>query len=36
MMCWERDIYLQLVVDYQEKKKQKEMTAHNGANFFNL
>jgi hypothetical protein len=36
MMCWERDIYLKLVLDYQEKKKQKEMTTHNGVNYFNL
>lgn len=36
MHCWERDIYLKLVADYQEKKKQKEMNTHNGVDYFNL
>jgi hypothetical protein len=36
MICWEREIYLKLVIDYQEKKKQKQMQSVNGVDFYNL
>jgi hypothetical protein len=36
MKCWERDIYIQLIAEYQEKKKQSSMNSHNGINYFNL
>jgi len=36
MVCWERDIYLKLVLDYQEKKKQQQMQRTNAGDFFNL
>lgn len=26
MIWWEREIYVKILVDYQEQKKQKEMT----------
>jgi hypothetical protein len=33
---WERDIYLKLVADYEEKKKQKQMQKMTSGDYFNL
>jgi len=33
---WERDIYLKLVADYEEQKKQKQMQKMHGSEYFNL
>ena len=36
MFCWERDIYLNLVLEYQEKKQQKMNEKYNGQQYFSL
>lgn len=33
MLYWERDIYLKLVIDYQERKKQASMQKLHGIDF---
>ena len=35
-MFWEREIYLKLVVDMQEKRKQQQMQSQYGTEFHNL
>ncbi len=37
MIYWERDIYLKLVIEYQEKKKQEQqMSSIQSEGYFNL
>jgi hypothetical protein len=36
MFCWERDIYLNLVIEYQEKKMQKMNEKGMGESYFNV
>lgn len=36
MYCWEREIYIKLVSEYQERKRQDESQKINGANYFKL
>lgn len=33
MYCWERDIYVKLVSEYQERKKEMQMQTINGVNY---
>ncbi len=35
-LCWEREIYLKLVRDQQEKKRQQKTSEVNGIEFYNL
>lgn len=36
MPIWERDIYIKLVIDYQERKKQASMQKLHGIDFQQL
>jgi hypothetical protein len=36
MIFWERDIYLKLVADYEEKKKEKQMQKIHGSEYHNI
>jgi hypothetical protein len=33
MYCWERDIYIKLIAEYQERKKQSQMQTINGVGY---
>jgi hypothetical protein len=36
MIWWEREIYINLLVEYQERKKQEQMTMMQRSEGFNL
>lgn len=36
MLCWEREIYISLITEYQEKKQQKMNEKINGQNYQSL
>jgi hypothetical protein len=36
MIWWEREIYIKILIDYQEEKKQKEMSSQANIGIFNI
>jgi hypothetical protein len=36
MIWWEREIYVKILIEYQEEKKHKEMSQNSGFNGLNL
>jgi uncharacterized protein YcbK (DUF882 family) len=34
MYCWERDIYIKLISEYQERKKQNQAQTINGVGYY--